>query len=80
MSKSLLIGLWCGLLASAACYYWWSTYGEWLKHTESTLLAHDAVRYGKIPTLLMLVWFIVFLMCLLITVRRLGPTLFESRK
>jgi hypothetical protein len=78
MFKHAIWVIWTALLATAIFYFWWSANGEWIQHTEPTLIARDAVRYGRFPMALVLCWIVAFCVVLRISLLRLKKRLFDQ--
>jgi uncharacterized membrane protein len=62
---------WTTLILSAEYYFWWCVNGDWRNHTENSLLAHDLVIYGPVPVALGAVWLILFVVLVILTLKRI---------
>jgi len=56
--RALAFLLWTVTGAGGIALYWWFSYGNWRLHGH-TLIEHDEVRFGLLPTALSGLWVIL---------------------
>ena len=63
--KNILIAIWSILAVSGSLLYYWFMHGSWSTH-GSSLIEHDAVRFGFVPIFISAGWGFLLLIALLL--------------